>query len=131
MPAVRAVLRCLRPWRYASGLLFGFLFGVGWFVSLSAAMGRTDWSHAIGGAVCFAVPWMLFWGLSGLVCEVFPNYWATCATTLAVVCGHVWSLTEGSLGGWQFIAIPFSTAVALFPCHWLFVLIAAVRFRVE
>jgi hypothetical protein len=131
MTAARTVLRWFRPWRYASGLLFGFLFGVVWFLSLCVAIGGFEGSHKIGPAVFFGTCWALVWGLSGLVCQTFPNYWGTIATTLAVVYGNVQAITEGRLGGWTFVVVPFYTAAALLPCHWLMVLIAAIRGRVE
>jgi len=114
-----------------SGVLFGYIFGVVWCVVLFVALEGLEISpRHLGAALIFAVFWAVLWGVSGLACQAFPRYGGTTATTLAIACGHWYTLSEGVFDGWVFITIPCHTAIATLPCHWVLMLVAASRGRV-
>jgi len=128
---IQTLLKWLRPWYPVSGLLFGYVFGVVWCLTLLIALDKSVSFQQIIMALCFAIFWAVLWGLSGLACQAFPGYGGTTATTLAIVCGHWYTLSEGVFDGWVFITIPFHATIAILPCHWVLMLIAVIRGRIE
>ncbi|MCI0702812.1 MAG: hypothetical protein L0241_17160 [Planctomycetia bacterium] len=135
---MKRFLRWLNPNRPLSGAVFGFVFGFIAVQSLFITFALQDGTfkglrfHLLAGAL-YAIPWVLLWAGSGAVCGAIPGHPGTLSTLLAIACGIGYSVWEGPklLDPWLPMKVPFYTFIAMFPCHWLGCVIAALFGRIR
>jgi hypothetical protein len=128
------VFRWLNPNTPLRGLAFGLVFGFVGVQALFIALSIRDDFHfkSVGlhllGGLCYAVPWVIIWGMSGVVCKLSRSHLGTVATGCAFAFGIGYSFWEGPkhLHPWLLMTVPFYTFLFVIPCYVLAAGVAAV-----